>query len=253
MATAAIEKPQGKPAAAKRPKTGGRVKRSLQEEFERQRMAAEIATWNDDMTLTEDFAAIYLGISTAKLRELRGAINAASKHRDAAGPEMIKIFDKGAKGENQPVYYKLGALRAFQKKSTYSDSFNAALAAGIRGWVSEQLPFFAKPAPQGRRAAPTLASKAWGFGSDADKEKTIMKAVDGGLQVIWRTGAEAAAAVWVSPADHKKFAKPWLALIKEEAAAVKTAMERSAIAAELAPARRVAVAKSASAKAGKRI
>ena len=252
MATATIDKSPAK-AAAKRPKTGGRVKMSFSEELERQRTAAEIATWNDDTTLTETFAAIYLGISTSKLRELRGAINAASKHKAATGPEIVKIFDKDAKGENQPVTYKLGALRAFQKKHTYSDSFNAALAAGIRGWVSEQFPFFAKPAQKGRRAAPTLASKAWGFGSDADKDKAIREAVDGGLQVVWLTGAEAAAAVWDSPAAHKKFAKPWRALLKEEASAVKAAIERSAIAAELAPARRVVAPKRTSPKTRKRI
>ncbi|MGC4077706.1 MAG: hypothetical protein QM702_11895 [Rubrivivax sp.] len=234
MGTATIEKPAGKSAAAKRPKTGGRVKKPLQEAFERQRMAAEIATWTDDTTLTEDFAAIYLGISTAKLRELRGAINAASKHREAAGPEMIKIFDKGAKGENQPVYYKLGALRAFQKKSTYSDSFNAALAAGIRGWVSDRFPFFAEP--EKRRAPLTLLANAWDF-EDKDREANFKAAFDGELRFIWLTLAEAATARWRDAQRHAKLIKAGKGLLKQEIAAMSAALEASQIAVEALPSR----------------
>ena len=46
--------PQG--AKAKKPKTGGRKKSSLEEEMARARIASEIAGWPDDTTLNEDLA-----------------------------------------------------------------------------------------------------------------------------------------------------------------------------------------------------
>ena len=65
--------PQG--AKAKRPKTGGRRKSSLEVEMVRARIASEIAGWHDDTALNEEQAAISLGVSVSTLEYWRSKPN----------------------------------------------------------------------------------------------------------------------------------------------------------------------------------
>ena len=115
-AAGALTLPHG--ATAKRPKTGGRRKLSLEEEMVRARIASEIAGFHDDTTLNEEQAAIFLGVSVSTLEYWRSKPNDPDDPRGFEGPQMIKIIGKGAVGQNQRVHYKLGALRAFQAKNT---------------------------------------------------------------------------------------------------------------------------------------
>lgn len=118
------------PDRPKRAKTGGRTVKPLSKKMEEARARSEIAGWHDDTTLDTELAALYLCMSVKKLEELRTQSVRASR-AGSGSPAMIKIFDAGAVGQNQPVLYKLGELRRFQQANTSNSSFDAAVAAGL--------------------------------------------------------------------------------------------------------------------------
>jgi hypothetical protein len=121
-----------KSAAPKRVKTGGRVVKPLAKKMEEARARAEISTWCDDTTLDTELAALYLCMSVKKLEELRSQSRRAGIE-GSGSPSMIKIIDAKARGQNQPVQYKLGELRRYQAANTSASTFEAAVAAGLYG------------------------------------------------------------------------------------------------------------------------
>ena len=142
-------------AEEKRAKTGGRpAKKSTLEMIEDAKLRSEIARLDDDTTLPAELAALYLCMSTSQLAIFHKEIGGEGGRKD--GPAIIKHIEKGAVGQNQPVYYKLGALRAWEKKNTALTSFEAMKNAGMLGWVSTQAPFFTKTQPAGRRKRLTI-------------------------------------------------------------------------------------------------
>lgn len=229
---------QLKPEPAKRPKTGGRVKKTLEQMMAEARIASDIATLNDDTTLPQELAAIYLGVSVAELATMRKPAKKTGK--DAAGSKggasdakaprlkMLKPIREEAVGQNQKVSYKLGALRAYQESITVESSFEAALKAGIYGFASIHAPFFARPQKRSDRGRAVLIGKAWDR-SDPEWSQRFKSAVDGNLLAVWLTPAEAASSRWANLAAHKAFAKPWLALLKAERQIVKAAIEGTQI------------------------
>lgn len=231
-------KPADEPAPAKRPKTGGRVKKSLDDLLAKARVANEIAGMHDDTTLPEELAAIYLGISVSELAEHRKAKRPAktgfgSKSSSSAETpprlKMIKPIREDAVGQNQKVLYKLGDLRDYQKAIKVESSFDAAVTAGLYGFVSIQAPFFATIPKKADRGRSTLIAKAWDK-LDPKWGERFKDVADGKLQAVWLTPAQAASSRWTTVAAHKAFAKPWLAALKVEGQAVKAAIEGTEIA-----------------------
>jgi hypothetical protein len=217
---------EAKPLAAKRPKTGGRVKKSLDQMLVEARIRDELAGMNDDTVLPEELAAIYLGISVAELRELRNPPkNGAGK---GARLKMIKPIRADAVGQNQKVLYKLGALRDFHESNTVESSFEAAVNAGLYGFVSIHAPFFAQPEKRSDRGRATLLGKAWDRG-DPDWARRFSDVFEGKLRVVWLTSAAAASSRWAILKAHKAFSKPWLAALKVEGQAVRAALEGTEI------------------------
>lgn len=227
---------------AKRPKTGGRVKKPLEQLMAEARIRDELAGMKDDTTLPEELAAIYLCVSVAELAEQRSNAKvkkaAGNSKSDAAGAKaprikMIKPIREGAVGQNQKVFYKLGHLREYQISITVESSFDAAVKAGIYGFVAVHAPFFAQPEKRSDRGRAVLIGKAWNKKDPkwADQFKDL---IDGNLRALWLTPAEAAASRWASLSAHKAFAKPWLAALKAERQSVKSAMEGTEIS-EVAP------------------
>lgn len=243
---------------AKRAKTGGRPpKKSLDEEIADAERRSKLAALHDDTTVEASLAAFYLIISMSQLRELRAtklpseedkkaarlakAAEAAAKAAGRAkakstteveekprGLRMIKIAEKGAVGLNQPVTYLLGDLRKFQREHAGYDTFEARLASnGLLGWVSEPAPFLAEPKSDGK-GRPVLRSKGWGFDAPA-REKNLASILSGEARCVWMPPAEAIHCVWTKESEHKKFAKPWLALLKDERHAAEASIERSSI------------------------
>lgn len=221
---------------AKRPKTGGRVKKSIDQLMVELRVRDEIAGMRDDTTLPEELAAIYLGVSVAELAEQRSrkskkpATSWKSQGGTATPPKikMLKPIRQGAVGQNQKVLYKLGHLREYQEGITVESSFDAAVKAGIYGFVSVHVPFFAQPEMRADRGRVKLIGKAWDRKDRkwADRFKDLF---DGKLRALWLTPAEAASSRWASLSAHKAFAKPWLAVLKSERQAVNAAIESTEI------------------------
>lgn len=255
---------------AKRVKTGGRpAKKSLDEMIVDAERRNRLAKLDDDTTVEAELAAFYLIISPSQLRELRKTELPSEEDKKAAkaakasgskeeppkrkGLRMIKLVDKEAVGLNQKVTYKMGDLRRFQDDHSGYDTFETTLAAGILGWVSDQRPFFCKPAPS-RRGTPRVVAKGWGLRSDLDaREKLVKQVFDGELELHWVTAAEAARWTWDDPAEHKKLAKAFTASLKFEAMSVEMAVQASVIAAETAMPKPAAAAGKPVAKGGKRV
>lgn len=227
---------KAKPPSAKRPKTGGRTKKSLDQMLAEARIRDELAGMNDDTALPEELAAIYLGVSVAELAELRKPSKGA---KAAAGPKdtdrpkparlkMIKPIREGAVGQNQRVSYKLAALREFQLSNTVESSFEAAVNAGLYGFVSIHAPFFAQAEKRSDRGRATLLGKAWDR-SDPDWARRFSDVFEGKLRVVWLTPAAAASSRWAILKAHKAFSKPWLAALKVEGQAIRAALEATEI------------------------
>lgn len=206
----------------KKPKTGGRVAKSLEQELAEGSARSVIAGWNDDTTVDSEMAALYLGISESKLAELRGSANQAKSGQEAGGPPLIKYFDKGAAGQNQPVLYKLRDLREYQEKSTASDSFNAALNAGLAGWTAMRQPFFAEL--ERRRQPLVLEAHAWDM-DDPKREGYFASLANGSMRVVWITPAEAAGSRWTRSERHRPWAEGYLLALRAESQNVGAALE----------------------------
>ena len=214
--------PQG--AKAKKPKTGGRKKSSLEEEMARARIASEIAGWPDDTTLNEDLSAIYLGVSVSLLELGRAKPKNPDNPRGFEGPEMIKIIGQGAVGQNQRVHYKLGALRAYQAKNTSKSSFDSALKAGLLGWTMIQMPFFAKFELRNRQTCAVIRGNAWNM-ADPRREGLFFELVQEKIQLVSLTSRDAVLSYWDDVGSHQAYAKIGASLWREEVKAVKAAIE----------------------------
>lgn len=236
MSVEAVESEQDvETAPAKKQKTGGRVKKSLDQLMSEARIRNEIAGMNDDTTLPEELAAIYLGISVSELAEMRKPpkkvpkSSAASKAPPLPRLKMLKPIREGAVGQNQKVLYKMGHLRAYQDSITVDSSFEAAVVSGLYGFMTIQAPFFAKLETRSDRGRVSLLGIAWDK-ADTRWGERFKALFDGKLRAVWMTPAEAASSRWANLADHKKFAKPMLAALKIEASAVRAALEATEIA-----------------------
>ncbi len=213
-------------ATAKRPKTGGRRKLSLEEEMVRARIASEIAGFHDDTTLNEEQAAIFLGVSVSTLEYWRSKPNDPDDPRGFEGPEMIKIIGKGAVGQNQRVHYKLGALRAFQKRNTSTSSFDSALKAGLLGWTNAQMPFFAKLELRNRQTCLVICGNAWNM-TDPRRESLFFEWVQKKIKLVSLTSRDAALSYWDDLGSHQAYAKIGASLWRDEVRAVKAAIENA--------------------------
>jgi len=213
-------------AEEKRVKTGGRpAKKSVIELIEETEARSRIAVLVDDTTLPAELAALYLCMSPSQLAIFHKEIEEGGS---PDGPSIIKHIEKGAVGQNQPVRYKLGALRAWEKKHTSSTSFEAMKNAGMLGWISTPAPFFCKPAASGRKTQLALLAHAWDTSSPL-REERFKGVVDGSVAVEWMTMAQAATSRWKSLSEHKAFAEPWLRLLRNETEGSAAAIEATEI------------------------
>ena len=209
-----------------RSKTGGRVKKSLEDKLKLGQARSQISLWCDDTTVDEELAALYLGISVKKLQELRAPPKEAKDKQRVAGPPFIKIFDPGATGQNQPVQYKLGDLREYQKHIKATDTFDAAVKAGLAGWMTIRQPFFAPPEDL---KGITIVADAWDM-NDPLREDRFADLVSGNVQVIWLTPAEASTIRWTNVEKHRAFAALGLKWLREEIGATEASISATEIA-----------------------
>ena len=218
-----IEKPVLQ-AGTKKSKTGGRVVKTLEQKMAEGEMASKISGWHDDTTLDEELSAIYLGVSKKALEEMRLAEKA--KNDDSARLDVIKYIPKGAIGQNQPVHYKLGKLREYQKQNTFSSSFQAAIAAGMAGWCAVPQPFFAEL--EKRRMSTVLIAEGWNLALNG-REGLFERLVKKEIRIVWMTSQEAATARWVNLATHKAIAKAGMEMLRHGLRAIEAAIEGTEI------------------------
>jgi hypothetical protein len=242
MSAAVVEVKKASDATpVKKQKTGGRVKKSLEDLMARSRIANEIAGFNDDTNVPEELAAIYLCIPLSdivKLRKTKKLKPVESSKTGAAGKPkgqrlgMLKVIPEGAVGQNQTISYKMGELRRFRDENTVESSFEAAVLGGLYGFMTHQVPFFAKPEVRADRGRVTLVANAWDP-KVPSRDELIKAVLEGKLRTVWLTPAQAATSRWTKLVNHKKFSKPWLSTLKGEINEVRAAIEATEIAAVL--------------------
>lgn len=233
MVTGKSQPPREGDEGAKRPKTGGRVKKTVPQMVEESKIRSELAGLHDDTLLPGPLAAIYLAVSEDELYELRNPPVDADGTRGDEGPLLVKHIKKGAVGQNQPVFYSLGALKEYWKKHQGSTSHEVAIKSNMLGMVTAMAPFFVQPG-RGRRAVDLLLGNAWDF-MHPDRDERFARAARDELRVVWLTGAKAASSRWADVAAHRELVDRWTAILGHEIAAVGAAFEGSelhAIAAE---------------------
>ena len=67
-----------------------------------------------------------------------------------------------------------------------------------------------------------------------ERENLLVAALSGKLKCVWLPPVQAVHSIWLKESEHKKFAKPWLAILKAEVSEVKASIEANAIAAVMA-------------------
>ena len=91
-----------------------------------------------------------------------------------------------------------------------------------------RIPFFAELEKRSDRGRQILLGAAWDLVAD-NREERFKALVEKKIRLVMMTSAEAASSRWNDLAAHKKWLKPWLALLKVESRAVKAAMEGTEI------------------------
>lgn len=230
MATAGKVTPLRRDAdQAKRPRTGGRAKKSVDQMLAEARVRNELAPLDDSTDVPATLAAIYLGISEDTLLELRKpAPDRPGGDHGGDGPPFYKVTLPGARGQNQAVMYSLGGLRAYKKKRMGVTSHEVAMKSGMLGWVSASEPFFAEPLASGRHARDILVAAAWDF-DELEREELFEALLRQEIRCVWLPPFEAAKARWRSEAKHRSYVKPWLRTMLDEAEAVEAAVGGTAI------------------------
>lgn len=213
----------------KRPKTGGRIKKSLDQMLVETRVRNELAPMDDSTDVPAPLAAIYIGVSEDTLLELRKpAADRKAGEPSGEGPPFYKVTLPGARGRNQAVMYPLGGLREYKKKRMGTTSHEVAVKSGMLGWVAAREPFFAEPLSSERRARDILIAPAWNF-EEPGREELFEALLQGEIRCVWLPPFEAARARWASEARHRSFVKPWLRMLSEEATAIEAAIEATGI------------------------
>jgi hypothetical protein len=174
----------------------------------------------DTATLPAELAALYLCMSPAQLADLRKSKR--PEGRSGSPPSVIRPVE-GATGPKDALLYQLGTLRDYAKAHAAPSAFDTALNAGLAGWLSAKLPFFAELEPRVKRGKRVLIGGAWDR-SDPLREQRFVELAKGRIRFASLTCAEAAGSLWADVASHTAFAEKGLALLRGETHAVEAAL-----------------------------
>jgi hypothetical protein len=133
----------------------------------------------------------------------------------------------GAAGPKDPVLYNLGALRDFAKAHAAPSAFDTAASAGMLGWVSAKLPFFAELEPRIKRGKRVIIGGAWDR-TDPLREARFVDLAKGRIRFASLTCSEAAASLWADVASHSALAEKGLALLRSETQAIEASLAATA-------------------------
>lgn len=179
--------------------------------LEAARQRSELSELHDDTTLEPALAAIYLGISTKKLEEMRLA--SSRSDRDPVGPPFIKLVDRRSTGRNQSVFYKLGDLRAYQQSLKVSSSFEACLKSGLGEWVKEQHMFYVQANGAG---GSIIVAATNDFDSIEERDLHFSKLWSGEFGADGFSLFNAQAKDWRDPVKREQVRAAWRELLNRE-------------------------------------
>lgn len=175
----------------------------------------------DSATVSAELAALYLCMPPAQLADLRKSKRPDGRAGNSAS--VIRPVEGGAAGAHQPVRYQLGALRDFAKANAAPSAFDTASNAGMQGWASAKLPFFAELEPRVKRGRRVIIGGAWDR-ADPLREKRFMDLAQGRIRFTSLTCFEAATSLWADTASHAALADKGLALLRSETQAIEAAL-----------------------------
>lgn len=231
-------KPSARKAAAKKPKTGGRAKKSTAQLLDEANARDAVAKLGDDTLVAEELAALYLGTTQKTLADTRRAYQIKTKDGQGksvmnivALPDMWKLMKPGAVGQNQDVLYKMKDLRDYVDAIKAPTSHQVAVNSGIFGFMTTHMPFFAEPTQGKRNARQILVASAWNR-DDPKREERFKDAAEKKLAIVWLTPMEAATSRWIDVDGHKEFAHAATKLLAEARGAVDAALDATEILAE---------------------
>lgn len=188
-------------------------------------LEANAAALPGSATLPAELAALYLCITPAQLAELRKSKR--PEGRAGHSPAVIRPVEGGAAGPKDPVLYNLGALRDFAKAHAAPSAFDTAASAGMLGWVSAKLPFFAELEPRIKRGKRVIIGGAWDR-TDPLREARFVDLAKGRIRFASLTCSEAAASLWADVASHSALAEKGLALLRSETQAIEASLAATA-------------------------
>ncbi|SDZ64793.1 hypothetical protein SAMN05518854_109159 [Variovorax sp. YR266] len=188
-------------------------------------LEANAAALPGSATLPAELAALYLCITPAQLVELRKSKR--PEGRAGHSPSVIRPVEGGAAGPKDPVLYNLGALRDFAKAHAAPSAFDTAASAGMLGWVSAKLPFFAELEPRIKRGKRVIIGGAWDR-TDPLREARFVDLAKGRIRFASLTCSEAAASLWADVASHSALAEKGLALLRSETQAIEASLAATA-------------------------
>lgn len=170
----------------------------------------ELAAFNDDTAIEEDFDALYLCMSPKTLGELRSG---------GGGPVFIKPRALRAAGRNQPVSYSMGELRKWRESMSAGSNLEVARLQGLVGWVSGVEPFWAD-----RQGA--LLGSALDQSAD-DWPDLFVKVLARTVSVGWASPRDALMLRWAAAPAHAEFADEYRAVLEAEQSAILASLERT--------------------------
>jgi hypothetical protein len=188
---------------------------TLNELNERLKIAAQrdaIAIFNDDTSIEEDLAALYLCVSTKTLGEMRG---------NGGGPVFVKPQQPKATGRNQPVSYVMKELRIWREQMSASSNLQIAHRQGLVSWTSVEEPFWLSQSEQIINSAIDQNQSDW-----ADR---FIDALTNKILVRWMTPQRALELVWQNPDIHNKFAAEFISVLRHAEDLTKSALAKSSV------------------------
>ena len=176
---------------------------------------------SDDALFPAEIAALYLRMPPSDFADLQKPKRTDGR-TGAGGPGLAK-FDKTSKAPSHPATFKRSTLREMGKFPISSAADEALAKAGLVGWATTKLPFFAELEPRVKRGRRVLIGNAWDL-SSPHRESRFADLLTGRIRFTWVTSSEAAASLWSDEGSHRAFAARGLALLEAESRAIEASV-----------------------------
>jgi len=167
----------------------------LLKQLEEAKIVNEIATMGDDVTLSAELAAVFLRSSPKKLATLR---------QEGGGPVYMQYPNQGSKARNQPVHYKLKALKDWQREREVQTTMDAAVARGMAfADLRQEVPFWvAGKGVHSRILTPSYTANA------AECRENLNNPI---VHTVWMRWGDALIRKWHSTAQKRSFMEKFAA------------------------------------------